>query len=158
MEIHDLIAGIAIAVGLVGIVVVLIPGLPLETVAVVLWAFEDGTTLGWVAAMGALVLTVAVTALKYLRPGRKLRQAGVSTKLLLLAVGAGVVGLFLIPVVGGPLLFVAAIYILQRSRVGSERAGQATRVALGAIAVSIGIELAGGFLIAALWLTAALLG
>ncbi|MGH8945378.1 MAG: DUF456 domain-containing protein [Acidimicrobiia bacterium] len=158
MQFHDLIAGIAIAVGLIGIVVVFLPGLPLETIAVVLWAFEEGTLAATVAAGAAVVIAVAVTALKYTRPGRKLREAGISTTLLLLAVVAGVIGFFLIPVVGGPLLFVVAIYVLQRSRVGADQAGQATRVALRAIAMSIGIELAGGFLIAALWLGAVVLG
>lgn len=158
MQVHDLIAGIVIAVGLIGIVVVLVPGLPLETIAVVLWAFEDGTTVGAVAAVASVLIALAVTALKYLRPGRKLREAGVSRTLLLLAVVAGVIGFFLIPVIGGPLLFVVAVYLLQRSRVGPQRAGHATRVALNAIALSIGIELAGGFVIAALWLGAVLLG
>ena len=158
MQFHDLIAGIAIAVGLIGIVVVFLPGLPLETIAVVLWAFEEGTPVGTIAAVAAVVIAVAVTVLKYQRPGRKLREAGISSALLLLAVVAGLIGFFLIPVVGGPLLFVVAIYFLQRSRVGADQAGHATRVALRAIALSIGIELAGGFLIAALWLGAVLLG
>lgn len=158
MEIHDLIAGVAIAVGLVGIVVVLIPGLPLEVVAVVLWAFEEGTGLATGAAVIAVVIAVTVTVLKYLRPGRRLREAGVPRAQLLLAVVAAIIGFFAIPVIGGPLAFVGALYLLQRIRVGAERAGQATRVALGAIAVSIGIELSGGFLIAALWLAAVLLG
>lgn len=158
MEIHDLIAGVAIAVGLVGIVVVLIPGLPLEVVAVVLWAFEEGTGLATGVAVAAVVIAVAVTVLKYLRPGKRLREAGVPRAQLLLAVAAGVVGFFAIPVIGGPLAFVGSLYLLQRIRVGAERAGHATRVALGAIALSIGIELAGGFLIAAVWLGAVLIG
>jgi hypothetical protein len=158
MQVHDLIAGIAIAVGLLGIVVVFLPGLPLETLAVVLWAFEDGTGAGTVAAAVSIVIAVAVTILKYLRPGRKLRDAGVARTHLFLALLAGILGFFLIPVVGGPLLFVVAIYLLQRFRVGPELASNATRAALGAIALSIGIELAGGFLIAAMWLGAVLLG
>jgi uncharacterized protein YqgC (DUF456 family) len=158
MEIHDLIAGIAIAIGLVGIVVALVPGLPLEVLAIVLWAFEEGTTLGWAVAVTAVVIALAVTVVKYLRPGKRLREAGVSPTHLLIAVVAGVVGFFVIPVVGGPLAFVAGLYLVQRARVGSERAGRSTRVALKAIAVSIGIELAGGFLIAALWLGAVLVG
>lgn len=158
MEIHDLIAGIAIAVGLVGIVVVLIPGLPLEVVAVVLWAFEEGTGLATGVAVAAVVIAVAVTALKYLRPGKRLREAGVPRAQLLLAVAAGVVGFFAIPVIGGPLAFVGSLYLLQRIRVGAERAGHATRVALGAIALSVGIELGGGFAIAAVWLGAVLIG
>lgn len=158
MEIHDLIAGVAIAVGLVGIVVVLVPGLPLETLAVVLWAFEESTGLSMVVAVVAVAITVAVTVLKYSRPGRRLREAGIPKSQLILSVAAGIVGFFVIPVVGGPLAFVAAIYLLQRSRLGAENAGRATGAALRAIALSIGIELAGGFFIAAVWLGAVLLG
>lgn len=158
MEIHDLIAGVAIAFGLVGIVVVLIPGLPLEVVAVVLWAFEEGTGLATGAAVVAVVIAVTVTVLKYLRPGKRLREAGVPRVQLLLAVAAGIIGFFAIPVIGGPLAFVGALYLLQRIRVGAARAGHATRVALGAIALSVGIELGGGFAIAAVWLGAVLIG
>lgn len=158
MEIHDLIAGVAIAIGLVGIVVALVPGLPLEVVAIVLWAFEEGTMLAWVVTAAAVVIALGVTVAKYMRPGRRLREAGVSRLQLLFAVIAGVVGFFVIPVVGGPLAFVATLYLMQRTRVGRERAGHSTRVALRAIALSIGIELAGGFVIAAMWFTAALLG
>lgn len=158
LEIHDLIAGIAIAIGLVGIVVALVPGLPLEVVAIVLWAFEEGSPLGWTVTAAAVLIALAVTALKYLRPGRRLREAGVSRSQLIIAVLVGVVGFFVIPVVGGPLAFMAALYLMQRARVGPEHAGYSTRVALKAIAVSIGIELAGGFVIAAMWLMAALAG
>lgn len=158
MEIHDLIAGVVIAIGLVGIVVVLIPGLPLQVIAIVLWAFEEGTTLGTAVAVVAVVVALVVTVLKYQRPGKRLRETGVSRSELLLAVLAGVIGFFVIPVVGGPLGFVAGLYLFQRARKGKERATQSTRAALGAIALSIGIELAGGFLIATVWLMAALLG
>lgn len=153
-----MIAGVAIAVGLLGIVVVLLPGVALEVTAVVLWAIAEGTGLAVTAAVAAVLIALAVSILKYLRPARRLRAAGVSRTELLLALVAGIVGFFVIPVVGGPLVFVIAVYLLQRSRVGTERAGRATRAALGAIAMAIGIELAGGFLIAAVWLGAVLLG
>jgi uncharacterized protein YqgC (DUF456 family) len=158
VEIHDLIAGVAIAVGMVGIVLVLVPGLPLEVLAVVLWAFEEGTGLAAGVAVVAVVTAVTVTVLKYTRPERKLREAGVSRARVLLAVVAGAIGFFIIPVLGGPLFFLLTLYLLQRSRVGAEQAGHATRVALGAIAMSIGIELAGGFMIATVWLAAVLVG
>lgn len=158
MEIHDLIAGVAIGIGLIGIVVVLIPGLPLVALTVVLWAFEEGSALATAVAVFAVVVAVAVTVLKYQRPGRRLREAGVSRAELLLAVLAGVIGFFVIPVIGGPLAFVVGLYVFQRGRVGKEQAGHSTRVALRAIALSIGIELGGGFVIAAVWLLAALLG
>jgi uncharacterized protein YqgC (DUF456 family) len=158
MQLHDLIAGVAIAVGLVGIVVVVIPGLPLEVVAVVLWAFEEDTALAAGVAVAAVLIAVAVTVLKYLRPGKRLREAGVPRIQLLLAVAVGVIGFFAIPVIGGPLAFVGTLYLMQRVRVGAERARHATRVALGAIALSVGIELGGGFVIATVWLGAVLIG
>lgn len=158
MEIHDLIAGVAIGIGLIGIVVVLIPGLPLVGLTVVLWAFEEGSALAIAVAVLAVVVTIAATVLKYQRPGRRLREAGVSRSELILALLAGVIGFFVIPVIGGPLAFVVGLYLFQRMRVGKDRAGQATRAALRAIALSIGIELGGGFVIAAVWFVAALLG
>jgi ABC-type Fe3+ transport system permease subunit len=93
------------------------------------------------------MVAVSASVLKYTRPGRRLREAGVPTWVLALAAAAGVVGFFVIPVVGAVIGFVLALYLFERARAGSEQAWPSTKAALTAIAQSIGIELAGGFLI-----------
>lgn len=157
MEIHDFLAGVAVLVGLIGIVVVVIPGLALQVVAVGIWALEVSSTGAWVVF--ALVAVIAVTAsiLKYLFPGRALKRAGIPGWLLFVAVVAGTVGLFTIPVIGAPIGFVSTIYVFERSRRGRHQAWPSTRVALRAIFTSVGIELAGGFLVAVTFFAGVLL-
>ena len=151
-----MLALIVAVIGLGGIILPIIPGLTLQMIAIVFWALEESTTLGWTVAILALVAGTAATVLKYQRPGRRLRESGIPTWLLVMAVGAGVIGFFVIPVIGGPLAFVLTIYVFEaRKRDGS--AWESTKNALGALAQSIGIEFAGGvaivlLLAAGVWL------
>ena len=157
MEIHDILAGLVVLAGLVGIVVVVLPGIALQVVAVAFWAWEESTLIGWVAVGLVAALAVAASLLKYLSPGRRLRAAGIPGWLLLAAVLVGIVGLFVIPVVGAPIGFVATIYSFERARKGKALAWPSTKSAMRAVLTSIGIELAGGFLIAVVFFAAALL-
>lgn len=143
--------------GLVGIVVVVLPGIALQVVAVAFWAWEESTLIGWVALGLVAALAVTASVLKYLSPGRRLRAAGIPGWLLLAAVLVGIVGLFVIPVVGAPIGFVATIYTFERARKGKALAWPSTKSATRAVLTSIGIELAGGFLIAVVFFAAALL-
>lgn len=148
---------VVVVVGLGGIILPVVPGLSLQLIAVVFWAFEESTPFGWLIGGLALAAGIGASILKFQRPGRRLRESGIPMWVLVLAVGAGVVGFFAIPVLGGPIAFVLAIYLFElRKRDG--RAWESTKTALKAIAQSIGIELAGGFtivllLLAGIWLT-----
>ncbi len=65
-------------------------------------------------------------------------------------------GFFVVPVIGAPLGFVLSIYVFERRRKGREAAWPSTKQALRAIATSIGIELAGAFVITIVFFVAAL--
>ncbi len=146
----------AILAGLFGIVLPFLPGLILIVAAVVVWAFALGSPLGWAVAVVALALGVLGTIFKYLVPGRRLKEVGLPTSTLVIAIAVAIVGLFVIPVVGAPIGFVATIYLAERIRVGREHAWPTTKTSVGAVAASIGIELATGLIIAALWFSAVL--
>ena len=156
MEAHDVLAGIVVLAGLVGIIVPILPGLVLQVFAVALWAWEESTTVGWVVLVVVVALAIAASIFKYLSPGRRLKEAGLPGWLLLTAVIVGIVGLFVIPVVGAPIGFVLTIYLFERARKGGAQAWPSTKTALSAVAQSIGIELAGGFLIAVTFFAGAL--
>ena len=157
MELHDVIAGLFVLAGLVGVLVVVVPGIPLQVLAVALWAFEESSTLGWVvlAVVAALGLTAMVA--KFVFPGRRLRESGVPGWVLALAATAAGIGFFVVPVVGAPLGFVAAIYLFERARVGKPRAWPSTKEAMRAVLASTGIELAGGVLILGVFVAGALI-
>lgn len=143
----DVLAGIAVLVGLVGIVLTVIPGLAIQVIAVTIWAFEKGTAVGWVVLGLVLALAATATILKYVFPHRRLREEGVPGRVLFVAMVVAVVGFFVIPVVGAPIGFILTIYIFERLRLGKSKAWPSTKTALKAVLASMGIELAGGFAI-----------
>lgn len=147
----EFLVALAILAGLFGIVVPLLPGLVLIVAAVVVWAVAVGSALSWTVAVVSLAFAVGGTIFKYLVPGRRLKEVGLPTSTLVIAIAVAIAGLFVIPVIGAPIGFVATIYVAERIRVGREQAWPTTKTSLGAVAASIGIELATGLIIAALW-------
>ena len=149
---------ILILVGMVGIVIPVLPGLLLVLAAVFIWALDLGTPLAWWVFGVVAALWVAGVALQYAVPGRRMRAAGVGTSTLVLAVLLGIVGFFVIPVVGGPVGFVLGIYLVEyaRSRDRST-AWRSTGTALKAVFTSMGIELLAALAIATTWVVGVLL-
>lgn len=147
MEFHDILAGIGVLVGLAGIVLVFLPGLLLQVASVLFWSAGESSPIGWVTFGVVASVAVAATVLKYLFPQRRLSAAGIPGWLIFVAVIAALVGLFVIPVVGAPVGFVVAIYLFERFRHGPGRAWPSTKTAVQALLMSMGIELAGGFVI-----------
>lgn len=146
----ELVVGLAIVVGLVGIVLPVLPGTIVILVAVVVWASETGGTTAWVVAAVATVLLATGAVVKFLVPGRQLKAA-VPTSTLLAGAAAAVVGFVVIPVVGLLVGFPVGIYLAERHRVGAGAAWPSTRAALRAMGVSILIELLVGVLAALTW-------
>ncbi len=145
-----------IGVGILGIVVPVLPGLLVALAGVLIWAIDTGSTFGWVVLGICAALYAGGLAVKYLVPGRRLKQQGVGTRTLLIALVLGIIGFFVVPVIGGPLGFVLGIYLVERarSREGSV-AWERTKHALRAVLMSMGIELGTGLLIATTWVVGA---
>ena len=152
---EDLLTGLAIAIGLVGIVLPILPGSLLIAAAVVVWAVVVGETVAWVAAALACVLVAAGQLVKYLLPGRHLKNQGIPTRTLVLGGLLGIVGFFVVPVIGLFLGFVLGVYLSEAQRLGSAAAWPATRVTIKAVGASILIELTAGLLAAGAWLAGA---
>jgi hypothetical protein len=150
-ELGELAIGLVIVAGLLGIVLPVLPGLALVVGAIFIWAFVEGTGTAWAVAVTALIIGGVGTFIKYSIPKRRLNESGVRNSTLVLATGVAIVGLFAIPVIGAPIGFVATIYLTERARGDGEHAWPRTKQSLRAVATSIGIELAAGLIIAALW-------
>jgi uncharacterized protein YqgC (DUF456 family) len=152
----EVVAAILIAVGLVGIVVPILPGSVLVLLAVVIWATETTGGTAWTVAAVAGGLVVLGGVVKYLVPGRRLQRAGVPNRTLLLAAVLGVVGFFVVPVVGLVLGFVLGIYLGERVRLGARDAWPATVHALKAVGLGLLIELVACLLAAGVWVVGVL--
>ena len=143
---------LAMLVGTVGIVVPVLPGLLLVWAATLVWALEAQSAGGWVVFGTATALYAVGIVLQYLVPGRRMKRAGVDSWVVAVAPAVGVVGFFVVPVVGGPLGFVLAIYLLELAKhreLGSAR--RATGQALRAVGLNVGIELATAFAMITTW-------
>ncbi|MFB9377970.1 DUF456 domain-containing protein [Kineococcus gynurae] len=153
------VVGLAVAVGLVGIVAPVLPGTALIAVALAVWAFTTGGA-AWGVFAGAAVLLAAGQVIMYLVPGRRMTRAGIPTRSLLLGGLLGVVGFFVVPVLGLPLGFVLGVFLGELLRAaGATRAAVAWRstvVALKNVGLSLLIEASAGMLAAITWLVGAL--
>jgi uncharacterized protein len=157
VNLTELLVGLAILVGLAGIVVPVLPGSILILGAVLVWATEDGSTTAWAVFAVATTLLVLGAIVKYTVPGRRLKATGVPNRSIILGGLLGIVGFFVIPVVGLFVGFVLGVYAAEHHRVGRDRAWPSTKAALRAVGVSILIELAAALLASAAWLTGAIL-
>ena len=152
-----LLVALAIAIGLVGIVVPLLPGLLLVYAAILVWAVVEHTLTSWITLAVVTVVVGATTAVKYLWPVRRMRAAEVPTSTLLAGAVLGVVGFFVIPVLGLAIGFVGGVYLAELARRRDQRRAWASTVhAVKGVALSVGVELAGGLAAAVIWLLAVL--
>ncbi|WP_194822053.1 DUF456 domain-containing protein [Micromonospora sp. S-DT3-3-22] len=149
----SVIAAIAIVAGLAGVVVPGLPALPLCWGGVLLWALFGGAGPGrWAVLAAATVVAAGGAVVKYAWPGRNLKRTGVPTSSLLVGGLLGLVGFFVIPVVGLVIGFVGGVWGAERLRLGSNQlAWPATVQALKAAGLSMLVEFLAGLVIAALW-------
>ncbi|MDO5628083.1 MAG: DUF456 domain-containing protein [Mobilicoccus sp.] len=144
-----IIAALAIAVGLAGIVIPVLPGLVIVFLAVLVWALLVQHAIGWVVLTISLALALAGWFLQYIVPGRQLARFGIPSRTLIIGVVAGIVGFFVIPLIGLPIGFVLGVFGAEYARLGNvDQAWPSAVQALRAALVSYGIELTAALLIA----------
>lgn len=152
----ELLVGLAIAIGLVGIVVPILPGTTLILAAIAVWAFVTGGTAAWVTFGIAALLLVASGVVKYTWPGRRMKDAGIPTRSLVVGGLVGIVGFFVIPIVGLFIGFILGTYVAELPRHRSAAGAWTSTVhATKAAGLSILVELFGALLAAGVWLGAA---
>ncbi|WP_433198154.1 DUF456 domain-containing protein [Nocardia sp. CA-107356] len=153
----EVVVGLVILVGLLGIIVPILPGVILIFGAIAVWAFVEGGATAWTVFAVSTAFLVLSGIIKYTWPGRKMKDAGVSNRALFLGAVLGIVGFFVIPVVGLFVGFVLGVYLseLQRLR-ENQQAWQATVHALKGVGLSMLIELFGALLATGVWVIGAI--
>jgi uncharacterized protein len=143
---------LAIAVGLIGIVVPLLPGTLLVFAAIAVWAVVENNVTGWVTLGVVTVFLAAATLVKYLWPMRRMRAADVRTLSLIAGAALGIIGFFVIPVLGLVIGFVLGVYLAElANRHDQALAWTSTKHAVKGVALSVGVELAGALLATMAW-------
>ena len=153
-----ILVAVAIAVGLVGVLVPLLPGTLLVYAAIAVWAIVEQNTVGWVVLGVVTAVLGASLLVKYLWPVKRMRAADVSPATLAAGAVAGVIGFFVIPVLGLLVGFVLGVYLAELvHRRDQRRAWASTVHAVKGAALSVGVELAGGLLATAAWVVGVVL-
>jgi uncharacterized protein len=154
------VVALAMAVGLICTVVPMVPGLVIIWLAGLGYGIVDGfgTVGGW-AFGGMTVLLVLGSIATYVLPHRAGVRAGVPSGSLRLGIAGGIVGFFVIPVLGLPIGAVAGVLIGEQQRLGSWSEAWLTtrRVVLG-FGVGALAEIAAGLLMISCWVAWVLLG
>ena len=151
-------SAVAIAIGLVGILVPLLPGTLLVWAAIAVWAFAERSTTGWVVLGVVTALLGAGLLVKYLWPAKRMRAADVSGMTLAAGGVLGVIGFFVIPVAGLVLGFVLGVFLAELiGRRDRRRAWASTVHAVKGVALSVGVELVAGLLATVTWVAGVVL-
>ena len=151
----DAAVGLAILIGVVGIIVPVLPGSLLILAALVAWALEVGGTTAWTVA--GIAIAVLVVGNVVGPPARTQAQADRADPHVACRCTRSARRLLRHPrrrmFVGFPL----GVYLAERVRVGPALAGASTKQALRAVGASILIELAAALLAAAVWVVGVVL-
>jgi uncharacterized protein YqgC (DUF456 family) len=148
-----LLVGLAMAVGIVGTVVPLLPGLLLVWAAGLAYGVVEGFGTTGVAAFTLMTaIAVAGAAAGWLLPQRAAARAGAARSSMLVATVGAVVGFFVIPVVGLPVGAVAGLYVAELRRTDDpELAWRATRATLVSFGLATVIQFLAGLAMALVW-------
>lgn len=122
--------------------------------AIAVWAIVEHTAVSWVTLGVVAALFIAAEVVKYLWPVRRMRAADVRTWSLVAGGVLGIIGFFVIPVLGLLLGFVIGVYLAELSlRRDGRRAWASTVHAVKGVALSVGVELTGALLATIAWVT-----
>jgi uncharacterized protein YqgC (DUF456 family) len=135
----------------------ILPGSVLVLAAILVWAFEVGGATAWAVFGLAAAVLVAGAVVKYLVPNRRLKDAGIPGSTQWVGAALGVVGFFVVPVVGLFIGFVLGVYLAEYRRLGASAAWPSTKHALKAVGTSILIELVAGVVATFVWVAGVVL-
>jgi uncharacterized protein len=139
----SIVSVLLVLVGIAGIIVPILPGSMLILASLLLWAIVIGGPVGWITfAVGGVLVGIGMSA-SWVLTGSRLKARAIPNSFLLVAGVCGLIGMFVIPVVGLPLGFVLALFLLElnRHREAAE-AWASTWTALKGIGLGMLIEFA----------------
>jgi hypothetical protein len=155
----NIVCGLIVAAGVVGVIIPGIPGLLLSWIGVLLWTFIGGAgPTKWLFLVIATLIALVGAGFKYALPGRNMKANGVRTLSIVVGGVLGIIGFFVIPVIGLPIGFVVGVLLAELARThDGAGAWQSTVVALKAVGLAMMLEIATAFVVAVVWVLAVFL-
>jgi uncharacterized protein YqgC (DUF456 family) len=162
MDDTDLVPLLAVvmALGAVGTVVPVLPGLALVWAAGLVYGLADGFGAVGVGAFAVMTaLAAAATVAGWAIPKRRASGAGAGRASVWLGITGAVVGFFAVPVVGLPLGGVLGIYVGEHLRTRDPAAAwAATRATITGFGVAALVQLAAALAMIAVWVAWVVVG
>lgn len=153
----ELLLGLVMLAGLVGVLVPVLPGLLVVVAAAVLWALSAPSPARWGVAVGVGVIVVAGIVAAAVVPARRASVAGAPRSAVVAGMVGMVIGFFAIPVIGALVGFPAGVFVAELLRLHDPPAARATTAAtLRGVGAAIVIQLVAGVTAIAVWAVAAL--
>lgn len=146
-------------VGLAGVVVPFVPGVLLVGAAAIVSTFVLGISPGgWLMVATVGLIAVGGAGASLALPARRGLRGDAARSSLGLAAALGIVGFFVVPIVGLPLGALGGLYLGELQRHGDRgRAWASTRDVLRAYGVGVLVEFGAALLVIAIWLPGTLL-
>ena len=144
---------IVMAFGVVGVVLPFIPGLPLVWGAALVYGLVGRfETEGWIAFTLITILLVVGTILGIVLPQRKVTEAGAPRSTLVAGAVSGIVGFFVIPIVGLPLGATGGVLVAEYLRTQDWKvARRSTRSLMVGFGLGALAQFAIGLMMVACW-------
>lgn len=144
---------LVMAIGLAGTILPFVPGLPLIWGAALVYGVtESFGTVGVVAMVVITGLLISGISAKIVVPQRRATAGGAPRSTLVLAALAGIVGFFVIPVVGLPVGAVAGVLVAEYRRTNDWAAARrSTKEVVIGFGIGTLIEMAAGLAMIVTW-------
>lgn len=144
---------LAMAVGIFGTVFPFVPGLPIVWGAALVYGLLAGFgPIGWTCFAIISILFVAGMAAGVMLPKKSLDAVGAPRSTMLAGLALGLIGFFVVPVVGLPLGAALGVWLAERARLASGSAAwTSTRSLLIGFGAGAVAQLGAGFAMALVW-------
>ena len=110
------ICGLAILVGAAGIIIPVLPGSLLVGVSLLAWALAVGQPVGWIVVGVGLLFVAAGMLSSAVLTGRAMKERRIPGRSIVAGLALGVVGFFVVPVVGLLLGFAVGLFLSELAR------------------------------------------
>ena len=149
----SVITGVLLVIGALGTIFPILPGSILAIIGLLIWAIVIGGPVGWTVFGIGLLLSGSGMAASALLTGKRLKQREIPNRSILTGAVVGIVGAFVIPVVGLLLGFVLGLYASEWYRLRDpKQAWDASVVAMKSVGLGMLIEFACAGTAIAVWI------
>jgi uncharacterized protein YqgC (DUF456 family) len=150
---------IAMAIGLLGTLLPFLPGLPIVWAAALVYGLAEGFgTVGWLLFALITAVGIAGLVLGTVLPHRRASARGAPRSTILIGVVAGIIGFFVIPIVGLPIGAGIGVLLAERRRLGDwDQAWGATKDLMVGFGIGALVQFGAGAGMIVLWVAWVLL-